>query len=804
MKKIALVFLLVWLTVFLEAKAKVTKIEYLPGDDFVQLFLQTNQIIPIPDVFYPQKGNLRKLVVRIKDAEFQLDKNAYTFNSPVIQDVQLKTSTDFSDLEINLKGDVSYQVRTNQTGLFIEFPIIKSVSSPKPEKPKTETPPSAAPAVTSGTVLKDVRLGAASPERISFELVLSGKPEYTVIPLKDPPVRLAIDLKNTQARKLFKSINSNNVKTVRGSYNSPQVFRVVFDLTELKEFAVRPQGNSLLVEFFATPAPQAKPEAVSPPAATTEPLKTANPQPVVSETVKTEIPKPVISEPPKTETVVVAKPATEPAAKPLAVPEEKPVVQQLQPEKKEPPPTEKKEYFNEDKAKVTTDKPVGGSITVPSEKGQEKTTFVRQTIEQGQTQYSGNPMDFSFKNMELKNLLKQIARLVGLSLMVDPDVSGTITCELYQIPWDQALDLFLKTNGLGKVQEGTVLRVGRIEKLAQEADKDRQLRESREEAGNLEVSTRTLSFAKVSGIRALLEKQLTKRGEINIDERTNTLIISEVPDRIKVIDRLIDTLDAANPQVSIEARIVEATSNYLNSFGIQWGYNLVADSAHGNQTNLVFPNSITSSGFVPQGTAPNKYTFNGTQYGYAVNLPVADTAIYPFFRLGNIANTFNLDVALAAMERKGKGRIISSPKATAQNNMKAKLTQGERIPIQTVQNNTVTTQYVNAALEMEVTPQITARGSVIMEINIKNDIANFDKQVLGIPTITTETAETTVQVIDGGTIVIGGLYKISETQNADSVPLISKIPLLGSLFKNSKKTGAQNELLIFITPRIIK
>ena len=172
--------------------------------------------------------------------------------------------------------------------------------------------------------------------------------------------------------------------------------------------------------------------------------------------------------------------------------------------------------------------------------------------------------------------------------------------------------------------------------------------------------------------------------------------------------------------------------------------------------------------------------------------------------MGNIAGTFNLDVALTALTRKGKGRIISSPRATTQNNMPAEITQGQRIPIQTNQNNTITTQYINAALEMKVTPQITARGSVIMTIDIKNDVPNYDRQVLGIPTIVTETAKTTVMVQDGGTIVIGGLYKISQQSNTDGVPFLSKIPLLGKLFRNSRKEGNQNELMIFITPRIIK
>jgi type IV pilus assembly protein PilQ len=375
-------------------------------------------------------------------------------------------------------------------------------------------------------------------------------------------------------------------------------------------------------------------------------------------------------------------------------------------------------------------------------------------------------------------------------MVIDPDVTGRFTCELIQVPWDQALELILKVNGLDMIQEGNILRIGKVDKLAQESRQRQTLREAREQEGNLEVSTRVLSYARASTLMPILKKQMSPRGELIVDERTNTLIISEVPEKFKIIDSLIDTLDAANPQVSIEARIVEATTNSLDAFGIQWGYNAIANAEHGNQTNLRFPNSIVSGAATP-----------GT---YAINVPTANSVISPRISLGNIANTFNLDMALSALTRKGKGRLISSPRATTQNNMMAEITQGEKIPIETNQNNTITTQYINAALEMKVTPQITAKGSVIMLIDIKNDIANFDKPINGIPSIITESAKTTVQVIDGGTIVIGGLYKISQSSSSDGVPLLSKIPLLGSLFRNSNKIAEQRELLIFITPRIIK
>lgn len=787
-------FILICCGLLLNAKVKVSKIDYVPGDDFVRLFFQTHQIMPIPDVFYPEKGNLLKLVMRIKDVEIKTDPKVLNFQSPVIKELNVKNGPDFADVEIGLNAEVNYRVFTNEDGLFIEFPVIKEISA-KTEKPLSENPVAAlqnqarpvsrpAAAKISRPLFQNVKVGEKQASRVQVELLFSDKPEYAVIPIKESPARLAIDLKNIQAKKLFRDIGQLNVKSVRGSYNSPSVFRVVFDLDYLHGYAIRPQDNGLLVEFFEPPPVGGE----APVVVKTEPVVVSQPKPAA---VKPEAP-------PKVDL---------PAAS-IPIPENKAI--------ESPPPTltlrevkeiakpvaGKKEFFGKEKAPAAA-----GYLTMQDDKGNQQTTFVRQTVEEGRSQYSGEPYDFNFKNMDLLNVLKAIAQLAGLNIAVDPDVSGKVTCDFVQVPWDQALDLFLKVNGLDMIQEGNIIRIGKVEKLAQEAEKRRALREAREQEGKLEVFTRTLSYAKVSGVKPILEKQLSPRGEIIPDERTNTLIISEVPEKIKVLDKLIDTLDAANPQVSIEARIVEATSNFLNTFGIQWGYNLIANGSQGNQTDLVFPNSVQSGGILPSGTKPNQYTppiAGGAASGYAINLPVADTTIYPFVRLGNIANTFNLDVALSAMERKGKGRLISAPKATTQNNMEASITQGERIPIQTIQNNTVTTQYVNAALELKVTPQITARGSVIMEIDIKNDIANFDKQVLGIPTITTETAKTTVMVNDGGTIVIGGLYKISQTSSTDGVPLLSRIPLLGSLFKNSRKIGSQNELLIFITPRIIK
>ena len=775
--RILLILFILSVGLGLDAKVTITKIEYFPGEDFVQLHMQTDKILPIPDIFYPEKDNLKRLIMRIKDADFQVDDMALAFNSPVVQTLKVLPGADYSDVEIQLKGEANYRVFTNQTGLYIEFPVLKGMaSSSMPQPPvltpvaaKAAPPPAPVSGNSSGLVsLHDVRVAAQEPGRIRFELALSRETEYRVIPIEQQPVRLAIDLKNAQAKKINKAVNLKNVKSIRGGNNTGDTYRIVFDLDYLKHFAVQAKGSLLQVEFFDDPqAVSENPELAQ--AATTAPAKPAPVQPALVQAVMKDEP----GMPPSGDGMVLLAQSPKVTSR----------LEAGQP----------KEFFGPEKSKAEEE--TAQTVAPPAAEAPIDLNFRRQTVDEGRPQYSGEPFDFSFKNADISNILKFIAKVSGLNMVINPNVTGKFTCELVQVPWDQALEIMLKVNGLDMIQEGNILRIGRVEDLAQEAKRRQELREAREQEGNLVVSTRTLSFAKVKDIQGILKKQMSPRGELVTDDRTNTLIISEVPERIKVIDGLIDTLDAANPQVQIEARIVETSSESLSTFGIQWGMNAVANSSYGNQTNLIFPNSVQVGGVQESKTNPA---------GYIVNVPTADSVVFPKISLGNIAGTFNLDVALSALISKGKARIISSPRATTQNNMPAEITQGERIPIQTNQNNTITTQYINAALELKITPQITARGSVIMLVDIKNDIADFSKPVNGMPTIKTETAKTTVMVSDGGTIVLGGLYKINEDNSHTGVPILSKIPLIGSLFKNSRKYGKTQELMIFITPRIIK
>lgn len=441
--------------------------------------------------------------------------------------------------------------------------------------------------------------------------------------------------------------------------------------------------------------------------------------------------------------------------------------------------------------------------TKKAESQTQEEKFKPKSIVEPEEKYTGEILSLKFKDADLRDVILFLGEFAHLNVVFDPEVRGLVTCNLEDVPWDQALDIILRNNKMGKTIEGNVLRIAPISILTREDEEQRRLRESKELAGPLYVKTITLSYSKARDVKALLETKKSPRGEIVIDDRTNTLIISDVKDKLDLLEKLISVLDTPTPQVSIEARIVEATSNFIRNLGIQWGFNIIADPFYGNPTSLQFPNKVLVDGaMIPQGEVTKGLA--GPLGGYAINLPAPAFSTALGFSLANVMDTFRLDIALSALETSGEGRIISCPKITTQNNMPAEIIQGRQIPVQTVANFTVTTRYVNAALELRATPQITAEGTIIMTIQINNDAADFANLVNGIPPIITQRASTTVMVADGGTTVIGGIYRTEDSITRERVPFLHSIPILGNLFRSFARTKQNRELLIFITPRIVK
>jgi len=416
-------------------------------------------------------------------------------------------------------------------------------------------------------------------------------------------------------------------------------------------------------------------------------------------------------------------------------------------------------------------------------------------------QFTGHPISLDFQGADLRAVLRTFAEISGLNIVIDPTVAGTVDVALRDVPWDQALDIILAANKLGYLIDGTIVRIAPLGVLADEQSQRRKVAEEQALAGQLEVLTKTLSYAKAEELQALLTKSaLSQRGTVQVDPRTNTLIITDLRDRLTLASELIGTLDRAQPQVEIEARIVQTNKDYARALGVQWGFNGNVNAALGNTTPLAFPNNGALGGRVGGVQGPA----GGTAQPTIVNLaaPAATSAIG--LALGSVNGAFGLDVALTALERSGNGRLLSTPRVTTQNNIAAEMTQGVQIPIQTVANNTVTVSFKDAALTLRVTPQITAANTVIMQISIENASPDFSRAVGGIPPINTQRANTQVLVSDGQTTVIGGIYVSQEQASNDRTPVLSRIPLLGWLFKRDTLNDQSTELLIFITPRIIK
>jgi type IV pilus assembly protein PilQ len=421
------------------------------------------------------------------------------------------------------------------------------------------------------------------------------------------------------------------------------------------------------------------------------------------------------------------------------------------------------------------------------------------------SRYTGHTVSLDFQGADLRAVLRTFAEISGLNVVIDPTIQGTVDVALRDVPWDQALDIILRANRLGYVIDGTIVRIAPLSALQAEQEELRKLADAQALSGELRTMTRALSYAKADELRPLLTATvLSQRGSIQTDPRTNTVIITDLADRLTRAQELLTSLDRPEPQVEIEARIVQTTREFSRILGVQWGFNGRASQALGNSLPLAFPNQVGVGGRVGPQSGPPSPAGQEDAAASVVNLGVSAATSALGLALGSVNGAVNLDVALSALERQGQGRLLSTPRVSTQNNVEAEITQGVQIPIQTVANNTVTVTFKDAALTLRVTPQITAADTVIMRISVENAAPDFSRSVNNIPPIDTQRALTQVLVSNGETTVIGGIYVSREQAADDRTPGLHRLPLLGWLFKRESVTDESRELLIFITPRIIR
>jgi type IV pilus assembly protein PilQ len=428
--------------------------------------------------------------------------------------------------------------------------------------------------------------------------------------------------------------------------------------------------------------------------------------------------------------------------------------------------------------------------------------------------YTGDPITLDLKDADIREVLRIISEISGINFVSGSDVAGSVTIRLKDVPWDQALDIILKANEpplTKQVEAENIWRIATATKIDKES-KEKQAKidgfiKEREQKKMLEpLLTRSfrISYAKASDLAAKMNEFKSKdpNAFVKVDERTNIMIVRDRAKNLEDIQAIVDTLDQPEPAVRIEARIVEVKDTAGEEIGIQWGANKFNDAAHGNAMNYTFPNSMALGGGITGGTGASGNPL-------AVSLPITNASAGGALSLalGSIADTFSLDIKLQAMETLNKVKIISNPSILIVQNQKARIHVGEQIPYtETDKEGNTIIKWKDVGVTLEVTPQITAEGSVFLDLLVKKD-SRGDSVITGGKediAIDAKEAETKVLLRDGETGVIGGLYTTETTKKSAGVPGLSKIPFIGALFRSRNDTESRNELLIFLTPKIIK
>ena len=424
--------------------------------------------------------------------------------------------------------------------------------------------------------------------------------------------------------------------------------------------------------------------------------------------------------------------------------------------------------------------------------------------------YSGEKLSLNFQDIDVRSVLQLIADFTDLNLVASDTVQGSITLRLQNVPWDQALDLVLKTRGLDKRKVGNVLLIAPADEIAA---RERQELEAQNQIAELAPLRRELiqvNYAKAADIATLFQSVAAtegvkeERGTVTVDDRTNSIIAYQTQDKLDELRRIVAQLDIPVRQVMIEARLVEASVGFDKSLGVRWGGAFYGDdkwSLYGKDG----ARSIDDDGIIRLPGSDTVGTFeleDGVAPVPFVDMGVANST--SGLGIGFLTDSVMLDLQLSAMEATGNGEVISQPKVVTSDKETAKILKGTEVPYQEASSSGATTvSFKEAALALEVTPQITPDNRIIMEIKVNKDEPDFDNAVLGVPPIKKNEVNAKVLVNDGETIVIGGVFSNTQSKAVEKVPLLGDIPYLGRLFRRDIVKESKNELLVFVTPRIM-
>jgi type IV pilus assembly protein PilQ len=628
----------------------------------------------------------------------------------------------------------------------------------------------------------------------------------------ESPARIVVDLPNTvvaTSRGLI-SVDGDGVKEVRLGMDGQGSSRVVVDLTKAcRHELVAGRDNTLVLKLYTKSeiAQASQPAAVKVPAV----------QPVVAKTEVATAPlAPVVAQfaAPAKEAKLIQTSAhatdfafIEPSYSPKAASDD-PTAAAIEPPARAVTAAGKFVSRPDGNLLPAASAAMQSSGVQPAvNMAAEQKAQASQTPAITGPKYTGEPISVNLKDVDLKDFFRLIHEISGLNVVLDPNVKGTLTIVLDDVPWDQALDIVLKNNDLSRQLEGNVLRIATVETMRKEAESRRAQVEAEALAVDKVTVTRFLSYAHSKDVVPTLKNFLTQRGDVISDDRTNALIIQDIPSVMPSIDRLLTQLDRKTQEVEIEARVVAATRSFARDIGTQLGFGWGNGNTSVGGASAVGSSPTSVFGLSPLypiiGTSVPSPT-TGQQIPLFSNLPV--TSPNSGISFLNASNNVRIDAVLTMAESRGLLKILSRPRVVTQNNIQALVRQGVRVPIvtQAQLGGPPTVTYVDAFLRLTVVPQITSEGTIFLNVDVENTTPDFGRTVQGNPTLITQQATTQVLVTDGGTVVIGGVIQTQNSVNISQVPLLGNIPYLGNLFKRTSVSTSNQELIFFITPRIIQ
>jgi len=629
--------------------------------------------------------------------------------------------------------------------------------------------------------VRDVKVRATDQGSGATEIEIVGTaPPVWSVRVDSGGKRLLVDISNADAPGVKEAITTpvgvvGGILTQGFRTDAGMTTRLSVNLTRQASYRVRAEGSSLKVDLTPAQTTDIAKEALAPSSAATVPKDAAEDAKPIDVRVDGSKGAPTVKTLRKSVTVA-------------------------------------REKFEDNGPRVETSIHGGNSDMAVEVQGASVAAGFTATLNaQAAGRYNGRRINLDLKDADIHNILRLLADVGRVNIVTADDVSGNVTIKMNNVPWDQALDVVLQAKGLGMVRAGNLIRVAPLAALQKERELRLAAAKQEYELTPLETRLIPVSYARADELQARAKDMLSPRGSIAVDERTNVLIARDISGNLNNIEELVRSLDTQTPQVLVEARIVEATSRYLRDIGIQWGGDATFSEATGNPTGIAFPSQIgIAGGNYDQNTNSrglSAFQGNVPQPNFAVNLPAATgtgAGGALGISLGSIDNNFNIGIRLSAAESSGLLRIVSSPRILTLDNRDARISQGTLIPFSQISAQGVQTTFQEAKLQLLVRPHVTADGSVSMHVKINRDEPDFNQtSARGDPTILKREAETDLLVMDGHTAVIGGIYTRNTGRNLDQVPFFGDIPILGVLFQRRRASDTRNELVIFLTPRIV-